>query len=749
MKKKVVVKVLGAFLVLGGSAALVAYTMKSSVNAAVIAQEKFDNLLLLLPDEVAEAEVAGTEEPEAPKKDKAKNPKVSVWLEAAKEEGIHVEWISDTEFLAMDNKSDIAGIILPDDVHVKASNALVTALDSYVRGGGKLLLTYDAGIQDEYGSYTPQSKFSELAGVDYSLYQQCYPSLEGCYVGYGPVTGQLSILQKSLRVPPGKSLPYSVSAASTDYLYLPVAKEFPSGLDSSALIPEPSLSKKDKGQSNLPLKPKKGGKPLTHAEKEAETSLAAVAVDPVDPVHALSTYFYGALTYPSLTTASDSSNADFLALLRSPQFGIQAGVNSVGLGKVLFVNLPLGWLKSYGTDGLLLHGFLHYFAVDMQGLPYLATVPGGKGGMVVNVHVDCGDANAAIETLQKQRVWNFKPFSVHYTAGPDCENPGDNLGLDVEHNTVTQKNLLMLSSKGHEIASHGGWIHQYFGVRTQLPDGSFTGVPDSYKDSRTPEFEGYLVGNKNAIETVNAPKKVVEYSAPEGNTPRWTVQWAKCNGILGYYFVGNTGMGPTRTYRQVAPPEDRRLDDVVDEYTGTCPAETKPIWSFPITPYREYATFDDFVDDAGAVKVSQPEATKWLTDLVDFVVQERTARLFYFHPPGVVDAGYIPSLLTMENRAAQYKTRFSWYTMAQLSTFLSTRQNVTWNASVLDTGEIQINATHSTNLDGQTWLLSKAHYKKPVGISGGVKITDDKNTNEWVVTANPGTTAVVFKAARL
>src|SRR5437660_1454634 len=92
-------------------------------------------------------------------------------------------------------------------------------------------------------------------------------------------------------------------------------------------------------------------------------------------------YLYGELEYPSFQTTGEYHGK---TLLQSTD-GLVAGENKHGAGRVLLVNLPLGYLTTR-TDGMLLHSFLHYFAEDMLQMPHLANVPDGVGGVVMNWH---------------------------------------------------------------------------------------------------------------------------------------------------------------------------------------------------------------------------------------------------------------------------------------------------------------------------------------------------------------------------
>ena len=71
-----------------------------------------DRLLLLVPD--------GTS---------FSNPKVTMWLDAGSEEGLHVVPVHDSEFLRpLWGESKCAGVILPDSIHQQASDLFVATL---------------------------------------------------------------------------------------------------------------------------------------------------------------------------------------------------------------------------------------------------------------------------------------------------------------------------------------------------------------------------------------------------------------------------------------------------------------------------------------------------------------------------------------------------------------------------------------------------------------------------------------------
>jgi hypothetical protein len=98
---------------------------------------------------------------------------------------------------------------LPDSVHPEVSDILATAIRNYVAAGGRLMLVFDAGTKSLQGFYAvSRSQFSDLAGVDYTL----YALLRAKMIEPSQVSGTVADMG-SLGVPPGKFFP--LSAPST------------------------------------------------------------------------------------------------------------------------------------------------------------------------------------------------------------------------------------------------------------------------------------------------------------------------------------------------------------------------------------------------------------------------------------------------------------------------------------------------------------------------------------------------------
>jgi hypothetical protein len=108
-----------------------------------------DDLILLIPDQIA-----------------ASDSHVRLWLDAASEEGLHIEPVHDSEFVRpISPRNHCAGVILPDEIHKEASDVFVGSIQNYVANGGNLMLVYDAGtLSNEDATRRSGLAFRRLPG---------------------------------------------------------------------------------------------------------------------------------------------------------------------------------------------------------------------------------------------------------------------------------------------------------------------------------------------------------------------------------------------------------------------------------------------------------------------------------------------------------------------------------------------------------------------------------------------------------
>lgn len=658
-------------------------------------------LLLLVPD----GQVPG-------------NPEVTAWIDAASEEGVRLKPVTDKQFMGMGSYAlKFAGLILPDQLHTVATDELLKAVLAYTTSGGNTMLVYDFGSlvlnPDQSPVYSiPKSRLSGLAGVDYVLYD----ALRDKSTVNGPITAMRSTM-RALQVPPGKSVAYVPGTAS--------------GSLASLAASTPKAGNKATAKAASVYNPESA--PLLDGLQQATA--------PADVLDTYSGYLLGNLTYSSYVT---QGAFDGKTLSASPQGGLAAGVSKFGRGQVLFVNLPLTYLKVVRTDALLMHGYLHYFAQNMLQMARLSSVPNGVAGLTLNWHLDSFTAQQPTLTLEKIGIFDEGPFSIDMTAGPDAVAIGDETGWDLDNNPVARDILRRFSAKGHAIGSHGGWNHDHFGINANETNRStflpyleknasaiqralnvapipVLGLKKSTFSNEASNIQRVSLKTKVGTEKVYGPP-LREYSAPNGNNPMWAMDWLEQQGIVGVYFGGHTGLGPTRQYREGQ-------------------LRNPGLWVFPVTPGGQYATFEEFETR----KVPKQEIINWYHDLVNFTVDHNTTRLIYAHPNGAnVWTDVLQNLLAYAK--SQGNDKFKWYTMTRLADFMTTRQEVVWSERRDDNGGTQFELLHPTTLNEMVWLLPKTRYTNlPVSTDGSVKVSD--RGTHWALMAG-NTRRASFNVAR-
>ena len=657
-----------------------------------------------------------------------------------------------------------AGLVLPDDLHVLATDALVAAVRQYTEAGGKTLLVFDFGALTLSGDVpvyaVPRSRLSPLAGVDYVLYDQ----LRDRTTGLGPIVGTRSTL-RSLLVPPGKSMAYTglpaatVSAAEASAstvsgndllsasaigpetaLYLPVSTSDPGGARgfdvqqysqqryfsaaSSSTQPMPrrqvriDLGQAKRAKTLASVTPRPPGPTASDG-----VAISAATATSSDPLEVWSGYLFGPLMYPSYVTQGDFGQLTGQRVLASsPQFGLVAGINPVGAGQVMFVNLPLTYLKGR-TDALLMHGFMHYFAREVLALPHLSSMPNGVAGITLDWHLDAKAAQTPTAKLIKLNVFNDPKalFSIEMTAGPDAIVPSDNLGWNLPKNKTAQQFLQTFAATGHAVGSHGGWIHDYYGFNVNESNRLVSTAGACVNTlMRVDNYEQCLVLNRQSVNAVLG-KSSSTYSAPEGNNPRWAMDWLEQQGVVATYFGGHTGLGATRQYRdgQLLNPS---------------------IWVFPVTPQGYYATFEEFQNYG----VKQSDVTAWYHALVDFNMAQNTSRMVYAHPAGA--AQWSSVLLDLLSYVRAQGARMSWYSTARLASFMAQRLQVSWQQAFDPaTGRTRFTASHPVSLSQMTWRLPRSRYPQVPELISGSATIDTSDARYWVVRASGGT-ALAFAA---
>lgn len=763
-------------------------TLLALAASAAVAGPPRDKLHLLVPDKSA-ATLASWQ--------------VKVWQDAAGDEGVRLELVSSAELLALCTSSfdctaavnRFAGLILPDSAYIRAPDAVVNAVKSYANLGGKLMVVYDFAALDDRGFYPldDRSRLSDLVGIDYVKYN----SLRDRVVGFGPVVGTKTRLE-SLGFPPGKYIPYQapVSLTATTYstAFVPTASDDPGGAKAMAdVVKQRAIKGSDDGSANLrwrrptplrdllglnyePQGPLRFGQRIPGASglltdrrstrlpehvaarlssdfnSTTELTSTTAGTEDLTP-QTISGYGYGQTNYFSFVTLPLPNTTAYSGTpyLTSPEHGLVAGIRQTGSGQVLFVNMPLGYLKALGTDSAPMQGFLGHFARDVVGTITTSVQPNAVGGLIYNWHVDDLDDLVSDSSflLDNTRLFRRGPFSIHFTVGPDTIAYGDRTGSNINSNS-NGRTLVKRLNRGdqswnwfdspvpHVLGSHGGWIHDCWGAQADkvqtiaqadayLP---LCGTPGTTALTLT----GMLKKNFDALEQT-VGYRLKEYSSPVGNTPTWAVNWLETYkpDVVAMYLVGDGGSAMVRSWRATV------------DSTNTAPNAARlsqRIWSSPVTPFGKYATWEEF-NEFGVTKF---DASQWLVDLQSFVVNRRTNRMFYNHPPGALANKEALEALMKRADRLEDAGRFKFYTMSGLAAFSQRRIESSLSCSGCGSGTATFSASHGSSLEDISWMLPKASYGQPWIYWGLGKVTQD--STHWIVTSTYGN-SITFRASEL
>lgn len=361
-------------------------------------------------------------------------------------------------------------------------------------------------------------------------------------------------------------------------------------------------------------------------------------------------------------------------------------IRDYGKGKVLYVNLPLGYLKAY-SDDLLIRTFLRTFLFKVLKIPHLLNVRHGKGGLVINLHIDANSDWKSIPFMHKNKYFREDiKYSMHITAGDFRDKPGDGLGFDAcGKGRRFVKDILDYGV----IGSHGGWAHNWFPEKIQ--NGEF----------KEKEIYEYIKKNTDCLESITG-YKIVEYAAPNGAHPQpVTTKVLEKLGFSTYYYTGDSGSAPNRTF-----------------LNGKIVSEN--VFAFPIMPFGKYASFQE-MKRAGK---TEEEVEKWLIETLNYIVRNKTVRLVYSHPYDIPDyPNAFKSLLDYAGQL-QEKEKLEVKPMSYFIKFLQRFLKTSYSFRK-ENNKLLVSLKNPEGLEGITVAIPKKSYKRPD--SDGIGIQEDED----------------------
>ena len=303
-------------------------------------------------------------------------------------------------------------------------------------------------------------------------------------------------------------------------------------------------------------------------------------------------YYYGVLTYTYTNAEITSKDVEILAYGKD-HIPLLAQ-NKVGKGVIFYSNLKLAYLKGH-SDDLLARSVLKTFLFKIVKVPHLVSSPDAKGGLVINWHIDAGIELESLPWMIQNGYINKKlRYSMHITAGPDCDKVGDGKGFAA---STKGRALVKKLMQYGVIGSHGGWAHNWFAGHIENNHYTYNFMKKNIKL------------NNDTLEKITQ-YPIVEYAAPDGAFPQPdSVKILKELGMEAYYYPGDSASAPNRSF-----------------YNGKM--LSKNIFAFPVMTFQKKASLAEFED----IHKSKSEVEKSLKNVVDFVVNNRAIRVYYSHP---------------------------------------------------------------------------------------------------------------------
>ena len=724
---------------------------------------------------------------------------VRVWLDTAAEEGIRLDVLTDSDLLALGSQaaSRIAGLVVPDSAHLKASAAVVAAIQQYAYLGGRLMLVYDAGVLTDQGVFptTGPSRFSALVGVDYALWNNGQGA--ATMVGFGPVVGTRARLD-TLRFPPGKYQPYVPPPGLASALVTNTAT--PAAVATAAFVP---ASVVDPGASTVmqPLVARRGEQGIDEGSDNVRRQrtvlmrqLLGIGVEADGPMryqrrHALATAARDGHLADAPARSDDADDASDQASTASASTSTSTSTpdsnraNSSTNAKATTTKAtaasssvtPLSASQDNTLQTITGYGFgpLNYFHYVTTGrFPGTVYLSSPDHGLVAGRR-DYGSGQVLFVNMP---LGYFKALGtdgapLHGFLGHFARNT---VGIVTQAVQPRARGGLIYNwhvDDGDDLTVNSRFLLDQTDVFKRGPFSiHFTAGPDVIKpgDGRGMNLDG----NADARDLVRRLGSLGPYAKVRGKDRLPAHVLGSHGGWIHDFWGANANEANTPDLTHLLAQNfaaiERTTGQKIREYSS--PVGNTPTWAINwmekrgvvamylvadlgngmtrpwrggqrltdklwSSPVTPLGRFATFEEfDRNAI--GNDVSGEWLLDLQTFVVSHRTNRMFYNHPPGA--AGHLPPVNALLERAdaLEKEGRFSWYTMSALADFNQRRIETTWLTQRGPLGLTTIRASHPDSLADVSWMLPKSRFSKPSVRSGKAVVTS--GSSHWIVTVDEG-----------
>ncbi|HUW97534.1 MAG TPA: hypothetical protein VMV40_01660 [Acidiferrobacter sp.] len=395
----------------------------------------------------------------------------------------------------------------------------------------------------------------------------------------------------------------------------------------------------------------------------------------------LSGYQYGPLTFPMAVTSGLPINNKYVyayGVTKDHKTFPAIVLKPYGKGHVLYVDLPLGYLSAYASDGLLLKSLLRMFLFNVVKIPHLMYTPYGKGGMVINWHIENYLVRKSVPYMIKNGILrkNLK-MSLDVSAGNWENVRGDGRGVDAcGKNRPLIKQLMDYGT----IGTDGGMAHNWW--YRHIQSGQF----------KEPQMTRYIRENNECLQSITG-YRIREYMPSQGVFPQpVSTQILDKLGMIATYYDGNVGSGPTLMF-----------------WKGKLLSNN--VIAFPVTVYGDVSSLYEFRKS----NISNAEAFKWQKNLVDYCVNNRVIRLWYSHPYDIWSYNYLKDMTDFTGYLEKRQNEGSLIVepMLYFAKFIRRLQKTTYDFTSIMGGGLTLSIQNKEGLKAITVALPKTMVARP------------------------------------
>jgi hypothetical protein len=223
----------------------------------------------------------------------------------------------------------------------------------------------------------------------------------------------------------------------------------------------------------------------------------------------------------------------------------------------------------------------------------------------------------------------------------------------------------------------------------------------------------YVDINNKALSAITG-YQIKEYSSPCGVHPQPTLtSFLEKEGFVAYYYLGDLGSAPNRTFHNGAMVSDQVI-------------------AFPVMPMGEIASIKEIAENEIAPEIYE----KWLFQNLDNVMNNKEICLIYNHIYDFkANPQYIKPFKNFTNKIIEYhsKDKLIANTMTYFAEFILRYLKTDYQFFINDIDQTMIvNLNNPEGLDGITVAIPKNNYQEPTG--NGFYVEEDTKYYYVIIT---------------